>query len=30
LEGGDALVIHAMKLRRKYQELYEEALPWRR
>lgn len=30
LEDGDLLVIHAMRLRRKYQEFYEKALPWRR
>jgi hypothetical protein len=30
LEDGDLLVIHAMRLRRKYLELYLEALPWRR
>jgi hypothetical protein len=30
LEGGDLLVIHAMKLRRKYRGRFEEALPWRR
>lgn len=30
LESGDVLVIHAMRLRPKYQRYYEEALPWRR
>jgi hypothetical protein len=30
LEDGDLLVIHAMKLRRKYRGRYEEAVPWRR
>jgi hypothetical protein len=30
LEDGGLLVIHAMRLRRKYQRLYLEALPWRR
>lgn len=25
----DLLVIHAMKIRRRYQRLYTEALPWR-
>ncbi len=28
--GDDLLVIHAMRLRRKYQNLYARALPWRR
>lgn len=27
--AGDLRVIHAMKLRRKYQRYYEEAVPWR-
>jgi uncharacterized DUF497 family protein len=26
---GDLVVIHAMKMRRRYQRQYEEALPWR-
>lgn len=30
LDDGDLLVIHAMKLRRKYRGRYEEAVPWRR
>ena len=30
LEDGTFLVIHAMPLRRKYQNLYWEALTWRR
>lgn len=29
-EAGDLRVIHAMKLRAKYQQEYEEAVPWRR
>ena len=31
LEAGetDLVVIHAMKMRRQYQQQYEEALPWR-
>jgi hypothetical protein len=28
-EGGDLVVIHAMKMRRRYRQQYEEALPWR-
>ena len=27
--GGDLVVIHAMKMRRRYRRQYEEALPWR-
>jgi hypothetical protein len=30
LDDGDLLVIHAMKLRRKYRKLYLRAVPWRR
>jgi hypothetical protein len=30
LEDGDLLVIHAMPLRRRYREQYEEAKKWRR
>jgi hypothetical protein len=30
LEDGDLLVIHAMPLRRRYREQYEEAEKWRR
>jgi hypothetical protein len=30
LDDGDLLVIHAMRLRRKYRGRYKEALPWRR
>ena len=26
---GDLVVIHAMKMRRRYRQQYEEALPWR-
>jgi hypothetical protein len=26
---GDLIVIHAMKMRRRYRRQYEEALPWR-
>lgn len=26
---GDLVVIHAMKMRRRYRRQYEEALPWR-
>jgi hypothetical protein len=26
---GDLIVIHAMKMRRRYRPQYEEALPWR-
>jgi hypothetical protein len=29
LEDGELLVIHAMRLRQKYQNLYVRALPWR-
>jgi len=29
-EAGDLRVIHAMKLRAKYQREYEEAIPWRK
>lgn len=28
-EGGELIVIHAMKMRRSYKRQYEEALPWR-
>ena len=28
--AGEHVVVHAMKLRKKYREMYEEALPWRR
>ena len=27
--GGELVVIHAMKMRRRYRRQYEEALPWR-
>ena len=30
LDTGDLLVLHAMKLRRKYRDQYTEALPYRR
>lgn len=30
LDDGDLLVIHAMKLRRKYREAYEEVTAWSR
>jgi hypothetical protein len=30
LEDGDLLVIHAMPLRDRYREQYEEAKAWRR
>ena len=26
---GDLVVVHTMKMRRKYRQQYEEALPWR-
>jgi len=29
-EGDDLIVIHAMKLREKFRDLYLEALPWRK
>lgn len=29
-ESGDVRVIHAMKLRARYQREYEEAIPWRK
>jgi len=29
LDDGDLLVIHAMPLRPKFQDMYERALPWR-
>jgi hypothetical protein len=28
--AGDLVVVHAMRLRGKFRELYDEALPWRR
>ena len=28
--GGELVVVHAMRLRASYEELYREALPWRR
>ncbi len=28
--GGDLVVVHAMRLRPKFRDLYVEALPWRR
>lgn len=28
--GGDLVVVHAMRLRSKFRDLYVEALPWRR
>ena len=27
--GGELVIIHAMKMRRRYRRQYEEALPWR-
>jgi hypothetical protein len=28
-EAGDLMVIHAMRMRRRYRQQYQEALPWR-
>jgi hypothetical protein len=28
-DSGDLVVMHAMKMRRRYRRQYEEALPWR-
>ena len=30
LDNGDLVVVHAMKLRKKYRDRYNEALPYRR
>jgi hypothetical protein len=30
MDGEDVIVIHAMKLREKFRELYEEAIQWQR